>query len=118
MKNCWISPEGHIIEVIGSHYDAVFRNKDRYGLTGSHFQLARGKDPKNVQGVILTQLMGKGWTRVTVKDGKYLVEFDKWSLKHRGNVKKWMKQKEDILKVELVSLDGKFLKSVLFRHQV
>lgn len=118
MKNCWISPDGQIIEVIGSHYDAVFKNKLRYELTGSHFELARQKNPKDVPGVIITLLLGRGWIKVSFKDNRYLLEFDKWSLQHRGNIRKWMLGKNDKFKVELLSLDGKYNRTITERGQI
>ncbi len=118
MKDCWISPGGHIIGLVGDHYNTVYRKMDSFELTGSHFESAKRKNPKDVVGEIINLLLSRGWIKISFKENKYLLEFDKWSLRHRGNFRKWMLGKDDKFKVEMVSKDGKYKKVLKSRFEI
>ncbi len=115
--NYWIAPEGTIIKVdVKDHYTKVCCCPDRFEIARDRIDESY-KAGKKGQAALMTLLLERGWIRVTDKDGAFLVEFDKWSLSHRGHIRTWM-ARENGVKVYLVSLDGKYNKTVESREQL
>jgi hypothetical protein len=115
--NYWISPEGTIIKVdVKDHYTKVCCCPDRFEIARDRIAESY-KAGKKGQVALMNLLLERGWIRVTDKGGAFLVEFDKWSLSHRGHIRTWM-AREGGAKVYLVSLDGKYNKTVDSRQQL
>jgi len=113
--NYWISPDGEILQVEGTHISMVYRNMGLFGLPRDYVDSLRKAGTKNIPETVMLNLIGSGWIRVTF-NGTYLVEFDSWSLHHRGHIKTWMAGIKG--KMNLVSLDGKYRRTVSSRGQL
>jgi len=109
----WISPEGIIIQG-QNHVSLIYNSPDRFDVSRDDVKTARSTKggPEN----LMLLLLNRGWIRITDKGGAFLVEFDKWSLSHRGHIRTWMAGKQG--KVNLVSLDGKYNKTIESRQQL
>jgi len=110
---------GSIIPVdVRDHFTKVCRSPDRFDLGRDQiteaYRVGRAGAKK-----LMELLLGRGWIRVSDKGGSYLVEFDSWSLSHRGHIRTWMAQAwRPGEKVYLVSRDGKHNRVVESRGQL
>ena len=82
--NYWISPEGTIMPG-QSHIGLIYNCPDRFYLGRDDVKVARSN--KGGPETLMNLLLERGWIRVTDKGGAFLVEFDKWSLSHRGHIR-------------------------------
>jgi hypothetical protein len=112
--NYWLSPEGRII-LVKDHYTAICRDPDRFDLSRDHI-----KEAKGVKGSedLMRLLLNRNWIRVTYNERFYTLEFNSWSLLHRGHIRSWMMREQIVGKVHLVSLDGKYNRTVTERGQI
>lgn len=110
---------GLIIPVdVRDHFTKVCRSPDRFDLGRDQINEAyRAGRAGAIR--LMELLLDRGWIRVSDKDGIYLVEFDSWSLSHRGHIRSWMaKALLPSERVYLVSRDGKLNRMVESRGQL
>lgn len=108
--DCWISPAGAVVPCPRGHLDLVYRGLDRFNLTRERLGILHGK------GRLIDWLLEEGWIMVKDKGDHFLIEFDRWTLRHRGHIRRWMAGIKG--KVYLVSRDGRHNRVVRARSEV
>lgn len=118
-RSCWISPTGVIIPVdVKDHFTKVCLSLNQFDLCRDQRTEAYSSGKAGAE-KLMELLLGKGWIRVSDRGGSFLVEFDNWSLGHRGRIRTWMAQEwRPGEKTYLVSRDGKYYRVIAKREQL